>query len=64
MVPGPDGEYGYGGTCFPKDINAMIDYCKRIGVDPQILEASWDKNLKIRNNKDWLTKKGRAVSED
>lgn len=64
MVPGPDGEYGYGGTCFPKDINAMINYCKTIGVDPQILEASWDKNLKIRNDKDWLTKKGRAVSED
>ena len=23
-VPGPDGDYGFGGTCFPKDINALI----------------------------------------
>lgn len=23
MVPGPDGKFGYGGKCFPKDVNAM-----------------------------------------
>ena len=23
FVPGPDGKYGYGGKCFPKDVNAM-----------------------------------------
>lgn len=23
-VPGPDGRYGYGGTCFPKDVKAFI----------------------------------------
>ena len=23
-VPGPDGDFGYGGHCFPKDINALI----------------------------------------
>jgi len=23
-VPGPDGQYGYGGTCFPKDVKAFI----------------------------------------
>lgn len=23
QVPGPDGKYGYGGTCFPKDVKAM-----------------------------------------
>lgn len=22
-VPGPDGKYGYGGKCFPKDVNAL-----------------------------------------
>ena len=22
-VPGPDGKYGYGGKCFPKDVNAF-----------------------------------------
>ena len=23
QVPGPDGKLGYGGKCFPKDVNAM-----------------------------------------
>ena len=23
MVPGPDGKFGYGGKCFPKDVNAF-----------------------------------------
>lgn len=25
-VPGPDGKLGYGGKCFPKDINAFAEY--------------------------------------
>lgn len=25
IVPGPDGQLGYGGKCFPKDVNAFID---------------------------------------
>ena len=28
-VPGPDGKLGYGGTCFPKDVNAFINYAKK-----------------------------------
>lgn len=24
LVPGPDGSFGYGGKCFPKDVNAFI----------------------------------------
>ena len=23
FVPGPDGKFGYGGKCFPKDVNAF-----------------------------------------
>ena len=26
QVPGPDGQYGYGGTCFPKDVKAFIGF--------------------------------------
>jgi len=25
QVPGPDGRFGYGGKCFPKDVNALSD---------------------------------------
>jgi UDPglucose 6-dehydrogenase len=64
MVPGPDGELGFGGTCFPKDLNAMIDYAISIGVEPELLNTAWEKNLKIRDNKGWLSMKGRAVSEE
>jgi UDPglucose 6-dehydrogenase len=26
MVPGPDGKFGYGGKCFPKDVNAFAKF--------------------------------------
>lgn len=29
QVPGPDGKFGYGGKCFPKDINALTEFCKK-----------------------------------
>ena len=61
-VPGPDGSRGYGGHCFPKDINAMISVAKGMGVDPMVLQAAWDKNLEVRSNKDWEQQVGRAVS--
>jgi UDPglucose 6-dehydrogenase len=61
-VPGPDGKRGYGGHCFPKDINAMIDVACKNGVDPKILKAAWQKNLEIRPEKDWESLTGRAVS--
>ena len=28
QVPGQDGQFGYGGTCFPKDVKAFIGYDK------------------------------------
>jgi UDPglucose 6-dehydrogenase len=52
-VPGWDGQRGYSGPCFPKDINALIQFAKKIGVDPELLEASWSQNLKDRPSKDW-----------
>lgn len=64
-VPGPDGARGYGGHCFPKDINAMIDIAKKNLVDPKLLKAAWDKNLEVRNteDRDWERMSGRAVSK-
>jgi UDPglucose 6-dehydrogenase len=61
-VPGPDGKFGFGGSCFPKDINAMISYAKNLGVNMNILEAAWKTNLEVRPEEDWKQLKGRAVS--
>lgn len=62
-VPGPDGHCGFGGHCFPKDINAMISIAKSNGVDPKVLKAAWDKNLEVRQDRDWEQQVGRAVSK-
>lgn len=53
QVPGHDGKPGFGGTCFPKDINSLIVTMSNAGVDPTILKSAWDLNLKVRPEKDW-----------
>lgn len=60
-VPGHDGKMGFGGTCFPKDLNALIKYGEQNGQDTPLLKAVWDKNLEVRPEKDWEQDKGRAV---
>tara|TARA_R110002012_G_scaffold751_7_gene3293 strand:- start:417 stop:1238 length:822 start_codon:yes stop_codon:yes gene_type:complete len=60
-VPGPDGELGYGGHCFPKDVKALIQVAHELNVSPRMLIASDTKNNDVRDNKDWLDMKGRAV---
>ena len=60
-VPGPDGDFGYGGHCFPKDVNALKSMMREMGLSPEILEAIDNKNRKIRINRDWETQVGRAV---
>ena len=32
MVPGPDGKFGYGGKCFPKDVNAFSKLTKDLPI--------------------------------
>ena len=49
-VPGPDGKFGFGGSCFPKDIQAMIDFAETIGIEPTVLNGAWKKNLEVRND--------------
>ena len=53
-VPGHDGDFGYGGKCFPKDINAMIKRSEDLGLDPKMLKASWEKNKEVRKKLDWF----------
>ena len=60
-VPGPDGRRGFGGSCFPKDIQAMINFCQFLGVPSNVLRAAWETNLIVRPERDWEKLKGRAV---
>lgn len=62
QVPGPDGKFGFGGSCFPKDIQALISFGDEIGVDMNVLKGAWETNLKVRPERDWEKLKGRAVS--
>lgn len=62
-VPGPDGMKGWGGKCFPKDINALIQKAQQLGVDPKVMRAAWEKNLEVRPTKDWETIPG-ATSQN
>lgn len=52
-VPGPDGDRGFGGTCFPKDINALINTLEKIGINNSILKEVWKYNKQVRQKYDW-----------
>ena len=61
-VPGHDGKMGYGGTCFPKDVNAIISFAKKYKINVHTIEGGWKTNLQIRPSRDWESKIGRSVS--
>ena len=60
-VPGHDGKLGFGGVCFPKDILAMIDLGKILGLEMHTLKGAWKTNLEVRPEKDWEKLEGQAV---
>ncbi len=51
QVPGPDGQYGFGGMCFPKDTNALVKYAGKLGVHLSVLKSAIKKNLLLRLQK-------------
>ena len=63
-VPGPDGKRGFGGSCVPKDIQAMMSHAKDVGVEPSVLEGAWKTNLNVRPEKDWEKLLGRAIIKE
>ena len=60
-VPGPDGKMGFGGSCFPKDIQAIINFAKKLNIELNTLKGAWETNLSVRPEKDWEELKGRSV---
>ena len=52
QVPGPDGKYGFGGECLPKDMKAMIEFSNKLGLDLNTLKGAWGTNLHIRPKED------------
>ena len=62
-VPGHDGLYGFGGVCFPKDIQALIHFADTLDIDMTVLKGAWETNLKVRPEKDWEQLIGRAVAD-
>jgi UDPglucose 6-dehydrogenase len=62
IVPGHDGKRGFGGTCFPKDTNALLYEMNKIGMKSYVLHGALERNREVdRKEEDWKDDKGRAV---
>ena len=61
-VPGHDGDFGFGGHCFPKDLKALLHLTKKLGTINNVLSATNETNDSVRKNRDWEGMKGRAVT--
>jgi UDPglucose 6-dehydrogenase len=61
-VPGPDGDFGFGGHCFPKDLSAIIKMTDDLGTINGTLKSVLKTNDKVRKNRDWENMKGRAIT--
>jgi len=63
LVPGPDGDFGFGGHCFKKDLEALLALTRELGIDSTMMNATNAKNNKVRTVLDWEKMEGRAVSK-
>lgn len=48
-VPGPDGKFGFGGHCFPKDTEAFLKYAQSKKIKLSVLKKATDTNKKLRD---------------
>ena len=69
-VPGPMPDditgkpaLGFAGSCFIKDLNAMISLASDLEIDAKTMKGAWQKNLEVRPQRDWEKLIGRAVSK-
>lgn len=44
QVPGPDGSFGFGGRCLPKDAQAFVDLIKDVGLHPSVTAGALVRN--------------------
>jgi len=51
-IPGPDGQISYGGLCFPKDTNALLQHMKSIDTPCSILEGTIRERNAMRHDND------------
>ena len=49
-VPGPDGKLSYGGYCFPKDTNALVQFMKNNNTAHKVLQAVIDERNEMRDD--------------
>ena len=50
QVPGPDGAFGFGGHCFPKDMNALMRIGEKAGANVDFMKATLETNDRQRNS--------------
>jgi len=61
VVPGHDGRFGFGGTCFPKDTHSLLYQFEMVGLKSYILRSAVQRNNEHdRPEKDWMNDVGRA----
>ena len=49
-VPGPDGQLSYGGYCFPKDTNALLQHMIKEDTPNKVLEATINERNEMRKD--------------
>lgn len=49
-VPGPDGKFGFGGMCFPKDTSALLKFAENWGITLNVLEGAVRTNKSLRDD--------------
>merc|ERR1711965_14373 len=49
-VPGTDGKLSYGGYCFPKDTNALLQFMKKKQTNHKVLEAVIKERNEMRSD--------------
>ena len=53
QVPGIDNDRGFGGTCFPKDLNSLITQFEERNINCDMIKEVWLYNEEIRTVIDW-----------